>query len=103
MAGIATAKEGAQTLKRREKRRYVIVMHTGPDALVAVQKRHAELFGSVASQKADLRLIKNESGIAILRTSLAQTDNVLVTIALCDPPMATLDMSSSVKRLRRRL
>ncbi|HEY7507976.1 MAG TPA: hypothetical protein VH677_02510 [Nitrososphaera sp.] len=78
-------------------------MHTSQDALVAVQKRHAELFGSVASQKADLRLIKDEGGVAILRTSLAQADSVLAAIALCDPPMATLDMSSSVKRLRRRL
>ncbi|WP_415283482.1 hypothetical protein [Candidatus Nitrososphaera sp. FF02] len=78
-------------------------MHTGPDALAPVQKRHAELFGSVASQKADLRLIRDESGIAILRTSLAQADNVLAAIALCDPQMATLDMSSSVKRLKRRL
>ena len=68
-----------------------------------MQKRHAELFGSVASQKADLRLIKDEGGVAILRTSLAQADSVLAAIALCDPPMATLDMSSSVKRLRRRL
>ena len=78
-------------------------MHTGPDALAAVQKRHGELFGSVASQKADLRLTRDEGGIAILRTSLAQTDSVLAAIALCDPPMATLDMSSSVKRLKRRL
>jgi hypothetical protein len=78
-------------------------VHEGADVLGQVQKRHFELFGSIASQKASLRLISDESGTAVLRASLEETENILATIALCDPPAATLDMSSSIKRLRRRL
>lgn len=78
-------------------------MHEGADVLGQVQKRHSELFGSIASQKASLRLISNENGTAILRASLEETENVLAAVALCDPPAVTLDMSSSIKRLRRRL
>jgi RNase P/RNase MRP subunit POP5 len=78
-------------------------MHEGADVLGQVQKRHAELFGSVASQRASLRLIKDEDGTAILRTSLEEAESVLAAIALCDPPVLTTDMSSSMKRLKRRL
>lgn len=78
-------------------------MHEGADVLGQVQKRHFALFGSIASQKASLRLISNENGKAILRTSLGEAENVLAAIALCDPPVVTVGMSSSIKRLRRRL
>lgn len=78
-------------------------MHEGADVLGQVQKRHSELFGSVASQRASLRLIKDENGTAILRASLEETESVLAAIALCDPPAVTIDMSSSMKRLKRRL
>ncbi|AIF83821.1 hypothetical protein NTE_01760 [Candidatus Nitrososphaera evergladensis SR1] len=76
---------------------------TGVNALAAIQKRHAELFGSIALERAALRLIKDENRVAIMRCSLAEVERVLATIALCDPPIVTLDMSSSTKRLKRRL
>ncbi len=75
----------------------------GMSALAAVQKRHAELFGSIALERAALRLIKDESRVVIMRCSLAEAEHVLVAIALCNPPIVTLDMSSSMKRLKRRL
>lgn len=78
-------------------------MHESSDVLAAVLRRHAELFGSVASQRTSLRLIKDENKVAILRSSLSEAESVLAAIALCDPPMVTLDMSSSMKRLKRRL
>ncbi len=78
-------------------------MHEGADVLAVVQKRHSELFGSVATQKASLRLMKDENKVAVLRASLEEAESVLAAIALCDPPMVTVDMSSSMKRLRRRL
>jgi RNase P/RNase MRP subunit POP5 len=93
-------------LKRREKRRYISVMCEagGVTALAAVQKRHADLFGSIALERASLRLIKDENGAAIIiRCSLAEAERVLATMALCNPPIVTLDMSSSMKRLKRRL
>jgi RNase P/RNase MRP subunit POP5 len=76
---------------------------TGVNALAAIQKRQAELFGSIALERAALRLIKDENRVAIMRCSLAEVERVLATIALCDPPIVTLDMSSSTKRLKRRL
>lgn len=93
------------TLKRREKRRYISVMHQGlpADAFAIIERRHAELFGSIASTRASLRLTKSGNGVMIVRSSLADTTGVLVAIALSDPPMATVDMSSSMKRLKKRL
>lgn len=92
-------------LKRREKRRYVSVVcgAGGIGALAAVQKRHAELFGSIALERASLRLVKDENGAVIMRCSLAEAERFLATVALCNPPIVTLDMSSSMKRLKRRL
>jgi RNase P/RNase MRP subunit POP5 len=93
-------------LKRREKRRYISVIYEagGVSALDAVQKRHAELFGSIALDRASLRLIKDKNGSAIImRCSLAELGRVLATMAFCHPPIVTLDMSSSMKRLKRRL
>jgi RNase P/RNase MRP subunit POP5 len=63
----------------------------------------AELFGSIASAKASIRIVKGGDKVMIIRCSLAETDHTLAAIALCDLPATTLDMSSSVKRLKRRL
>lgn len=108
MALIKAGKEGqAGTLRRREKRRYILVMHPreqpAPEALVAIQRRHAELFGSIASERASLRLTKAyEAGLVVIRCSLEATDGILASVALSDPAMVTLDMSSSMRRLKRR-
>jgi len=93
-------------LKRREKRRYISIMYDerGAAAIDAIQKRHIELFGSIALERASLRLIKEiNSSVIIVRCSLSETEHILAAIALCNPPIVTLDISSSVKRLKRRL
>jgi RNase P/RNase MRP subunit POP5 len=91
-------------LKRRAKRRYLSIMHAGPasDVVAVVARRCSELFGSVAAEKAAIRLVKSEGDITVIKCRLDQLDSVLVSIALADPPVATLDMSGSVKRLQRR-
>lgn len=91
-------------LNRRAKRRYLSVMHTGPadDAVNAITKRCSDLFGSIAAEKAGIKLVKSND-VTIIKCRLDQLDNVLVTIALTGLPAATLDMSGSVKRLRRPL
>ncbi|MGI0020270.1 MAG: hypothetical protein ACREAY_07345 [Nitrososphaera sp.] len=93
------------TLKRREKRRYISVMHQGlpADAFAVIERRHKDLFGTIASARASLRLTKPGDGVIIVRSSLQEATGVLAAIALSDPPMATVDMSSSMKRLKRRL
>ena len=75
----------------------------GLSAFTAIQKRHAELFGSISLEMASLRLIRNENDVVIVRCSLAEVFRVLAAIAFCNPPIVTLDMSSSMKRLTCRL
>ncbi|MGH9992670.1 MAG: hypothetical protein ACREBU_13810 [Nitrososphaera sp.] len=53
-------------------------------------------------QKAALTLIRSEYKVMIVRCGLDQLDKILVSIALTDPPMVALDMSASLRRLRRR-
>lgn len=53
-------------------------------------------------QKAALTLIRSESRVMIVRCGLDQLDKILVSIALTDPPMVALDMSASLRGLRRR-
>jgi RNase P/RNase MRP subunit POP5 len=91
-------------LNRRAKRRYLSVMHSGQasDAVNAITKRCSELFGSIAAEKAAIRLVKSNDA-TIVKCRLDQLDSVLVAIALTDPPAVTLDMSGSMKQLQQRL
>ena len=91
-------------LKRRAKRRYLSILHAeqANDAVNAIVKRCSELFGSVGTEKAAIRLVKSEGSTTIIKCRLDQLDNVLVAIALADPPVVTMDMSGSIKRLQRR-
>ena len=79
-------------------------MHTGQanDAADAIAKRSQELFGSIATEKAAIRLMKSEGSMTIIICRLEQLENVLVAIALTNPPVVTLDMSGSMRKLKRR-
>jgi RNase P/RNase MRP subunit POP5 len=90
-------------LKRRAKRRYISILHSGRpnDAVNAITMRCSELFGSIGTEKAAIRLIKLDGSTTTIKCRLDQLDNVLLAIALADPPVVTLDMSGNIKRLRR--
>lgn len=82
----------------------------GDEAFAAIVRRHSELFGSVGSARASLKLLRsyrndnNNSIIIIVRCSLREAEHVLASIALVPAPaMVTLDMSSSARRLKRRI
>jgi RNase P/RNase MRP subunit POP5 len=92
------------TLKRREKRRYISVAHAGraEDAFAFMVRRHTEIFGSLASARAALRLVSSSDKHMVVRCSLRESKSVLAAIALADPSMVTLDMSSLLKRMTRR-
>jgi RNase P/RNase MRP subunit POP5 len=79
-------------------------MHVGTanDAVNAITKRYSDLFGSIATEKAAIRLVQSETNITIIKCRLDRLDNVLASIALSEPPMVTLDMSGSMKQLRHR-
>lgn len=93
------------TLKRREKRRYLSVVHscTAPEAVAAIEKRVQELYGAIALVRASLKVVRPGEGVSVLRCRLGSEEKVLVAVALAGQPVATLDMSSSMKRLKRRL
>jgi RNase P/RNase MRP subunit POP5 len=92
------------TLKRREKRRYISILHGGKaeDAFASMVRRHAEIFGGFASARASPRLISSNDKDMVVRCGLKESKSVLAAIALTDPAMVTLDMSSLVKRMARR-
>lgn len=80
-------------------------MHDGPakDAVNAIMNRCSELFGSIATEKAAIRLVKSDNKMTIIKCRLDQLDIVLVTIALTDQSMVTLSISGSIKRLQRKM
>jgi RNase P/RNase MRP subunit POP5 len=91
-------------LKRRSKRRYLSIMHTGEsnDSVNAIINRFSELFGSIAAEKAAIRLVQQSGNESIIRCRLEQVDNLLVAITLIDPPVVTVGMSGTIRQLRSR-
>ena len=90
-------------LRRRAKRRYLSLMHGGQavDVVNSIVKRHAELFGSVATERAGIRLMRSNDTMTIIKCRLEQLDSVLATVALTDPPVLTLGESGSIKQLTK--
>ena len=91
-------------LKRRYKRRYLCIVHAveSTDSLNAIKKRFSDLFGSIAAEKAAIRQVHRGTNESIISCRLEQLENVLVAITLIDPPVLTIGMSGSIRRLRRR-
>lgn len=80
-------------------------MHEGnaQDIVALLAKRLGDIYGITAAQNASIKLAKSYDGVAVVRCSLKAIDGVLVAMALADPPVVTLDISASIKRLKRRL
>jgi RNase P/RNase MRP subunit POP5 len=91
-------------LKRRPKRRYLSIKHAGQsrDSVNAIIKRCSELFGSIAVEKAAIRLVQEGEKESIIKCRLEHIENVLVAITLIDPPAVTAGMSGTIKQLRSR-
>lgn len=101
MARFQACFEGNKMLRRKAKKRYLAIL--GPaGATEVLQKRHAELFGQIKSSQAAIKEISKHD-TTIIRCSLDCTDSVLAAIAFCNPPIVALDMSGTIKRLKRRL
>jgi RNase P/RNase MRP subunit POP5 len=93
------------TLKRRDKRRYVSLMHacSAAEVAAAIEKRLQELYGTTALEQASIKVVRPGDGVSILRCALGYERQLLVAVALAQLPVVSLDMSSSAKRLKRRL
>ncbi|MDQ4101095.1 MAG: hypothetical protein M3115_02785 [Thermoproteota archaeon] len=92
-------------LKRRPKRRYLAVVQSdnASDPAVSIKKRFSELFGTIATENASLRVIERRGNWFIIRCTKDQLENILVAIAVIDPPMVTIGMSGSIKQLKKRI
>jgi RNase P/RNase MRP subunit POP5 len=91
-------------LNRRPKRRYVCLVQAGEpaDSSISIKKRFSELFGTIATERAAIRLIEQRGNESIIKCTLEQLENVLLSIALLDPPAVTIRVSGSIKHLRKR-
>jgi RNase P/RNase MRP subunit POP5 len=90
-------------LKRRSKRRYLSIIHAGESSasVNAITKRFCELFGTIATEKAAIRLVRQGANESIIKCRLDELEKVLVAISLIDPPVVTLAMSGSIRQLQR--
>ena len=90
-------------LRRRSKRRYLSIIHAGESSasLNAITKRFCELFGTIAAEKAAIRLVRQGTNESIIKCRLDELEKVLVAITLIDPPVVTIAMSGSIRQLRR--
>jgi RNase P/RNase MRP subunit POP5 len=82
------------------------VLHSGQQNGIGIvdliKKRNSELFGHIATEKSSIRFIRSEGiNLIIISCKLEGLDNILSTIALTDPPLVTLHISGTLKRLRR--
>ena len=100
-------------LKRRAKRRYLAILHSVDpydnirdelSILDSITKRNSELFGHISTELSSIRLIRSEQkNIIIISCLLQHIDNILPTIALIDPPLVTIVISGTLKKLRRHI
>jgi RNase P/RNase MRP subunit POP5 len=100
-------------LKRRAKRRYLAILHSvypydnirdELSILNSITKRNSELFGHISTELSSIRLIRSEQkNIIIISCLLQHIDNILPTIALIDPPLVTIVISGTLKKLRRHI
>lgn len=90
-------------LKRRSKRRYLSIIHAGESSasVNAITKRFCELFGTIAAEKAAIRLVRQGENESIIKCRLDELEKVLVAIALIDPPVVTIAMAGSIRQLQR--
>jgi len=90
-------------LKRRSKRRYLSIIHAGESSasVNAITKRFCELFGTIATEKAAIRLVRQGTNESIIKCRLDELEKVLVAISLIDPPVVTIAMSGSIRQLQR--
>jgi RNase P/RNase MRP subunit POP5 len=94
-------------LNRRDKRRYLALW--GGDhsrdyskMVESIGKRSSELFGQIATEKANIRFICiDEKQIITLSCKLEMLGLLLSTIVLMQPPMLLLRISGTLKALRR--
>jgi len=104
-------------LRRKDKRRYILLYVNDEmiessnvtdnkdiyNLITRIKKRFYELFGSIELEKANIYIIsKNKFDIPhyiILKCNLESIENVLSAISLTFPPLTTIKISGTLKKL----
>jgi RNase P/RNase MRP subunit POP5 len=70
-----------------------------------LKKRFSELFGSIECEKANIVIIFKQNfsfrNCLIIRCNLQSVDKVLFTISCCNPPLTTIKISGTLKKLSK--
>lgn len=70
-----------------------------------LKKRFSELFGSIEFEKASIVTIFKQNfsfrNCLIIRCNLQSVDKVLFTISCCNPPLTTIKISGTLKKLSK--
>ena len=72
-------------------------------SITILRKRFSELFGTIELEKASINIVfENKMGppnFLIIKCKLASMDNILCAIALSYPPLTTIKISGTIKKL----
>ena len=72
-------------------------------SITILRKRFSELFGTIELEKASINIVfKNNMcppNFLIIKCKLASMDNILCAIALSYPPLTTIKISGTIKKL----
>jgi RNase P/RNase MRP subunit POP5 len=72
----------------------------GIEILDLIKERNSELFGYISTERSFVQFIQSQGvNLVIISCALKGLNNILSTIALTDPPIVTLHMSGTLKRL----
>lgn len=74
-----------------------------PHSSKLIKKRFSELFGSIEFEKASINLIYNKTFLLnnsfIIKCNLKSIDKVLFALSCCNPPLTTIKISGTLKKL----
>ena len=104
-------------LRRKDKHRYLLLFVNDeislnfqdtnnkdkPQSITILRRRFSELFGTIEFEKAGIKFIlENNLGsrhFLIIKCKLECIDNMLCAIALSHPPLTTIKISGTIKKL----
>jgi len=103
-------------LRRKDKHRYLLlyvndeisshvkdISNKDIKSITIIRRRFSELFGTIALEKASIKVICENNlclpPLLIIKCKLESMDNVLCAIALSYPPLTTIKISGTIKKL----
>ncbi len=95
-------KNNNNTLHKKNKK-YNNNNNNNPHSSKLIKKRFSELFGSIEFEKASINLIYKQNfslkNSFIIKCNLKSIDKVLFALSCCNPPLTTIKISGTLKKL----